>query len=194
MVFRSLNRNFAIAMKIYTKTGDKGMTSLADGQRVSKCCERLEAYGTVDELNSQLGLLMTYCGERDNKFLTEVQRNLFIVGGCLAGAEVDKPLSTESMEAEIDRLTAIVEEAQEDKRFHFILPGGSRAAAVAHVCRTVCRRAERAMLKAKSEKLKVKSEDGDLDGMVRYVNRLSDYLFILARKLNVDNNTKDVFV
>ena len=181
-------------MKIYTKTGDKGMTSLADGQRVEKKCNRLEAYGTVDELNSQLGLLMTYCGERDNKFLTEVQRNLFIVGGCLAGAEIDKPLSTESMEAEIDRLTAIVEEAQEDKRFHFILPGGSRAAAVAHVCRTVCRRAERAMLKAKSEKLKVKSEDGDLDGMVRYVNRLSDYLFILARKLNVDNNTKDVFV
>ena len=194
MVFRSLNRNFAIAMKIYTKTGDKGMTSLADGQRVEKKCERLEAYGTVDELNSQLGLLMTYCGERDNKFLTEVQRNLFIVGGCLAGAEIDKPLSTESMEAEIDRLTAIVEEAQEDKRFHFILPGGSRAAAVAHVCRTVCRRAERAMLKAKSEKLKVKSEDGDLDGMVRYVNRLSDYLFILARKLNVDNNTKDVIL
>ena len=194
MVFRSLNRNFAIAMKIYTKTGDKGMTSLADGQRVSKCCERLEAYGTVDELNSQLGLLMTYCGEQDNKFLTEVQRNLFIVGACLAGAEIDKPLSTESMEAEIDRLTAIVEEAQEDKRFHFILPGGSRAAAVAHVCRTVCRRAERAMLRVKSEKLKVKSEDGDLDGMVRYVNRLSDYLFILARKLNVDNNTKDVIL
>ena len=194
MVFRSLNRNFAPAMKIYTKTGDKGMTSLADGQRVEKKCERLEAYGTVDELNSQLGLLMTYCGEQDNKFLTEVQRNLFIVGGCLAGAEIDKPLSTESMEAEIDRLTAIVEEAQEDKRFHFILPGGSRAAAIAHVCRTVCRRAERAMLRVKSEKLKVKSEDGDLDGMVRYVNRLSDYLFILARKLNVDNNTKDVFV
>jgi cob(I)alamin adenosyltransferase len=191
-------------MKIYTKTGDKGMTSLADGQRVSKCCERLEAYGTVDELNSQLGLLMTYCGEQDNKFLTEVQRNLFIVGGCLAGAEIDKPLSTESMEAEIDRLTAIVEEAQEDKRFHFILPGGSRAAAVAHVCRTVCRRAERAMLRVESETLKEKSEklmvndqcsmvNGENE-MVRYVNRLSDYLFILARKLNVDNNTKDVFV
>ena len=179
-------------MKIYTKTGDKGMTSLADGQRVSKCCERLEAYGTVDELNSQLGLLMTYCGERDNKFLTEVQRNLFIVGGCLAGAEIDKPLSTESMEAEIDRLTAIVEEAQEDKRFRFILPGGSRAAAIAHVCRTVCRRAERAMLRVESEKIKDKSEKSD--GLVRYVNRLSDYLFILARKLNVDSNTKDVFV
>ena len=187
MVFRSLNRNFAIAMKIYTKTGDKGMTSLADGQRVSKCCERLEAYGTVDQLNSQLGLLMTYCGEQDNKFLTEVQRNLFIVGGCLAGAEIDKPLSTESMEAEIDRLTAIVEEAQEDKRFHFILPGGSRAAAVAHVCRTVCRRAERAMLR-------VKNENENQNDMTRYVNRLSDYLFILARKLNVDNNTKDVIL
>ena len=201
MVFRSLNRNFAIAMKIYTKTGDKGMTSLADGQRVEKKCERLEAYGTVDELNSQLGLLMTYCGEQDNKFLTEVQRNLFIVGGCLAGAEIDKPLSTESMEAEIDRLTAIVEEAQEDKRFHFILPGGSRAAAVAHVCRTVCRRAERAMLRVKNERRKTEDErrktidevNGD-NGMVRYVNRLSDYLFILARKLNVDNNTKDVIL
>lgn len=167
---------------------------MADGQRVEKKCNRLEAYGTVDELNSQLGLLMTYCGERDNKFLTEVQRNLFIVGGCLAGAEIDKPLSTESMEAEIDRLTAIVEEAQEDKRFHFILPGGSRAAAVAHVCRTVCRRAERAMLRVKNERRKTIDEVNGDNGMVRYVNRLSDYLFILARKLNVDNNTKDVIL
>ena len=196
---------FVPTMKIYTKTGDKGTTSLADGQRVSKCCERLEAYGTVDELNSHLGVLMTYCTEEnDRNFLTEIQRALFVIGGSLAGAKTEKSLSTDSMEAEIDRLTAIVEEAQEDKRFHFILPGGSRAAAVAHVCRTVCRRAERAMLKAKSEKLKVKSEklmvndqcsmvNGENE-MVRYVNRLSDYLFILARKLNVDNNTKDVFV
>ena len=184
---------FVTTMKIYTKTGDKGMTSLADGQRVSKCCERLEAYGTVDELNSHLGVLMTYCTEEsDRNFLTEIQRALFVIGGSLAGAKTEKSLSTDSMEAEIDRLTAIVEEAQEDKRFYFILPGGSRAAAYAHVCRTVCRRAERAMLKAKSEKLKEKSEDGDLDGLVRYVNRLSDYLFILARKLNVDNGVKDV--
>ena len=184
---------FVPTMKIYTKTGDKGTTSLADGQRVSKCCERLEAYGTVDELNSHLGVLMTYCTEEsDRNFLTEIQRALFVIGGSLAGAKTEKSLSTDSMEAEIDRLTAIVEEAQEDKRFYFILPGGSRAAAVAHVCRTVCRRAERAMLRVESEKLKVKSEDGDLDGMVRYVNRLSDYLFILARKLNVDNGVKDV--
>ena len=104
------------------------------------------------------------------------------------------------MEAEIDRLTAIVEEAQEDKRFHFILPGGSRAAAIAHVCRTVCRRAERAMLRVKNEnenenerRKTIDEVNGD-NGMVRYVNRLSDYLFILARKLNVDNNTKDVIL
>ena len=185
-------------MKIYTKTGDKGMTSLADGQRVSKCCERLEAYGTVDELNSHLGVLMTYCTEEsDRNFLTEIQRALFVIGGSLAGAKTEKSLSTDSMEAEIDRLTAIVEEAQEDKRFRFILPGGSRAAAIAHVCRTVCRRAERAMLKAKSEKLMVNDQCSMVNGeneMVRYVNRLSDYLFILARKLNVDNNTKDFFV
>ena len=173
-------------MKIYTKTGDTGMTSLANGQRVSKCCERLEAYGTIDELNSHLGVLMTYCTEeKDKSFLTEVQRILFVIGGSLAGAKPGSPLSTENMEAEIDRLTAIVEEAQEDKRFHFILPGGSRAAAYAHVCRTVCRRAERAMLRVSPDP----SQGGE---ELVYVNRLSDYLFILARKLNVDNNTKDV--
>ena len=182
----------APAMKIYTKTGDKGTTSLANGQRVSKCCERLEAYGTIDELNSHLGVLMTYCTEDgDKEFLTEVQRALFVIGGSLAGAKTENPLSTESMEAEIDRLTAIVEEAQEDKRFHFILPGGSRAAAYAHVCRTVCRRAERAMLRSLTPAPSPKGEGSNDDGMIRYVNRLSDYLFILARKLNVDNGTKD---
>ena len=182
----------APAMKIYTKTGDKGTTSLANGQRVSKCCERLEAYGTIDELNSHLGVLMTYCtDEKDKSFLTEIQRALFVIGGSLAGAKTEKPLLTESMEAEIDRLTAIVEEAQEDKRFHFILPGGSRAAAYAHVCRTVCRRAERAMLRSLTPDPSPKGEGSNDDGMIRYVNRLSDYLFILARKLNVDNGTKD---
>ena len=176
-------------MKIYTKTGDKGTTSLADGQRVSKCCERLEAYGTIDELNSHLGLLMTYCTEeKDKGFLTEIQRALFVIGGSLAGAKTDKPLSTENMEAEIDRLTAIVEEAQEDKRFHFILPGGSRPAAYAHVCRTVCRRAERAMLRVANDDV---NHNDNVNSMTRYVNRLSDYLFILARKLNVENGVKD---
>jgi cob(I)alamin adenosyltransferase len=197
-------------MKIYTKTGDKGMTSLADGQRVSKCCERLEAYGTVDELNSHIGVLMTYCTEEgDKKFLTEIQRALFVIGGSLAGSKTDKPLSTDSMEAEIDRLIAIVEEAQEDKRFHFILPRGSRAAAYAHVCRTVCRRAERAMLRVENLNVNVRSasplglsknlnenqndnENDNENCMTRYVNRLSDYLFILARKLNIDNGVKDV--
>ena len=105
------------------------------------------------------------------------------------------------MEAEIDRLTAIVEEAQEDKRFHFILPGGSRAAAYAHVCRTVCRRAERAMLRVENLNVNVNQNDNENDNendndnencMTRYVNRLSDYLFILARKLNIDNGVKDV--
>ena len=179
-------------MKIYTKTGDKGTTSLANGQRVSKCCERLEAYGTIDELNSHLGVLMTYCtDEKDKSFLTEIQRALFVIGGSLAGAKTEKPLLTESMEAEIDRLTAIVEEAQEDKRFHFILPGGSRAAAYAHVCRTVCRRAERAMQRSLTPAPSPKGEGSNDNDMTRYVNRLSDYLFILARKLNVDNGTKD---
>ncbi len=161
------------------------MTSLADGQRVSKCCERLEAYGTIDELNSHLGVLLTYCDdEGDISVLTGIQRMLFVIGGRLAGAEGREEITTDAIEGEIDRLTSIVEEAQEDKRFHFILPGGCRAAAYAHVCRTVCRRAERAMLRVED----VKGDE------TRYVNRLSDYLFILARKLNVDNNTKDIIV
>jgi len=96
-----------------------------------------------------------------------------------------------------------VEEAQEDKRFHFILPGGSRAAALAHVCRTVCRRAERAMLRVDptpslpngGRSSMVNAQCSMVNGeMLKYVNRLSDYLFILARKLNVDNNTKDVIL
>jgi cob(I)alamin adenosyltransferase len=88
-----------------------------------------------------------------------------------------------------------VEEAQEDKRFHFILPGGSRAAAYAHVCRTVCRRAERAMLRVENLNVNVnlnENQNENDNDMTRYVNRLSDYLFILARKLNVDNGVKDV--
>ena len=141
--------------------------------------------------------------QRDRDVLTEIQRNLFVVGGSLAGAKSGNPLTTEGMEAEIDRLTAIVEEAQEDKRFHFILPGGSRAAALAHVCRTVCRRAERAMLRVDptpslpngGRSSMVNAQCSMVNGeMLRYVNRLSDYLFILARKLNVDNSTKDVIL
>ena len=178
-------------MKVYTKTGDKGQTSLVGGQRVSKCCERLESYGTVDELNSHIGVLITYCAdERDAAFLTDVQGKLFVVGGYLATDTSERdvrpgnivtPDMVEAVEHEIDRLQELLPPLR-----LFILPGGSRAASYAHVCRTVCRRAERCILR-----LAETGADVD-DNVTAYVNRLSDYFFVLARKLNVDAGTEDI--
>lgn len=178
-------------MKIYTKTGDKGTTSLVGGQRISKCCDRIESYGTIDELNSQIGLLVTYCtDQRDKDVLQSVQGKLFVIGGYLAtdtskttlsSTLVLKHESVEEMEHEIDRLDASVPPIRS-----FILPGGCRAAALCNVCRTVCRRAERCIIHL--------SECGtDIDPTVlSYMNRLSDYLFLLARKLNADNKIEDI--
>lgn len=178
-------------MKVYTKTGDKGQTSLVGGQRVSKCCERLESYGTVDELNSHIGVLITYCNDdKDKDFLVDVQGKLFVVGGYLATDNSQREIrqgnivTTEmvvEVEHEIDRLQELLPPLK-----LFILPGGSRAASYAHVCRTVCRRAERCILRLVETGAEVD------DNVTAYVNRLSDYLFVLARKLNVDNNTDDI--
>lgn len=179
-------------MKIYTKTGDKGMTSLVGGQRVSKCCDRLESYGTIDELNSHLGVLVTLCeDDRDCAFLTTIQNDLFLVGGYLATESVEdvsdrkQCVVTDDMvtaiEEEIDRITALVPPFQ-----GFVLPGGTSAASYAHVCRTVCRRAERCILRLAECGAEVD------DNVIAYVNRLSDYLFILARKQNSDAEEEDV--
>lgn len=178
-------------MKVYTKTGDKGMTSLVGGQRVSKCCERLESYGTVDELNSHIGVLITYCTDnQDRNFLTDVQAKLFVVGGYLATdtsqrdvrpGNIVTPEMVEAVEREIDRLQELVPPLK-----LFILPGGARSAAYAHVCRTVCRRSEREILRLQETGAEVDSN------VIAYVNRLSDYFFVLARKLNVDENVEDI--
>lgn len=178
-------------MKIYTKTGDKGTTSLVGGTRVAKCCDRLESYGTIDELNSSLGVVVTYCtDDADREFLLRVQNELFVIGGNLATDTSTHKLSegttvkeemVSRIEAEIDRLTQLVPE----QRF-FILPGGCRGAAFAHVARTICRRAERCILR-------LEQCDADVDALVMaYVNRLSDYLFVLARKLNADAKVEDI--
>ena len=178
-------------MKIYTKTGDKGMTSLVGGQRVKKCCERLDSYGTVDELNSFIGLLITYCTDnQDTTFLTEVQNKLFVVGGYLATDNEQNDVRAtltvtdemvRNVETEIDRLQSIVPPLKS-----FILPGGSRGAGYAHVCRTVCRRAERCILKLVETGVTVD------DNVIAYVNRLSDYFFVLARKINTDEGREDI--
>lgn len=186
-------------MKIYTKTGDKGQTSLVGGQRVSKCCDRLESYGTVDELNSHIGVLINYCtDEADRIFLIDIQAALFVVGGYLAtdtSARDVRPgnIVTEEMvasvEQEIDRLNALVPPLR-----LFILPGGCLGASFAHVCRTVCRRTERCILRLDAS-LAEEFADGSVfidPNVLAYVNRLSDYFFVLARKLNVDDGTEDI--
>lgn len=185
------NTTYRQTMKVYTRTGDKGETSLVGGQRVKKCCQRIESYGTADELNSFLGLLMTYAKDSaDHDSLTRIQRTLFVVGAYLATEPKEggympdiSQLSeqTDVLEREIDRISEALPQLR-----HFILPGGERAAAVAHVCRTVCRRLERNIYSLIDDGATVDSS------VTAYVNRLSDYLFVLARKMNSDNGRDDV--
>ena len=168
--------------KVYTRGGDKGLTSLVGGQRVSKASARLESYGTVDELSSHLGLLASMLPEGEDKELVQrIQNCLFNVCTNLATDQDQTPLypsahlpegEIERMEQEVDRIMAMLPERQ-----GFILPGGTMAAAQAHVCRTVCRRAERRIV-ALSEEATISPE------VLQYINRLSDYFFVLAKKLN----------
>lgn len=167
-------------MRIYTKTGDEGMTSLVGGKRVKKCCARLDSYGSVDELNSFIGLLVTYItDEADIAFLQKIQGELFMVGGSLATdlsvsearCEVTQAMISD-IESEIDSLSAALPPLRS-----FVVPGGSRAAALAHVCRTVCRRAERCVFALIEEGGAVE------ENVAVYLNRLSDYFFVLARKM-----------
>lgn len=171
--------------KLYTRTGDKGMTSLADGSRIAKTSARIEAYGTIDELNSFIGALLASqpLEELSRKFLTSVQLSLFDIGGYLAtDATVNPSLAAQllpdisrlmpALEAEIDRLDSLVPPMKS-----FVLPAGSASCAATHVCRTVCRRAERRILTLQQ----TSGEDSVSPEVIAYVNRLSDYFFILAR-------------
>ena len=168
--------------KVYTRGGDKGLTSLVGGQRVSKASTRLEAYGTVDELSSHLGLLAAMLPEsHEQQMVVRIQNCLFNVCTNLATDQEQTPLypsahlpegEIQILEQEVDTIMAELPERQ-----GFILPGGTQEAAQAHVCRTVCRRAERRIV-ALSEVALVSPE------VQQYINRLSDYLFVLAKKLN----------
>lgn len=167
---------------VYTKGGDHGMTSLVGGKRISKCDIRIEAYGTVDELNSYLGLLYTYLTDKDDaNYIERIQNDLFVVCSYLATDQsttelnpacvLDK-LEVQNMESVIDDIEKIIPEQK-----CFILPGGCRAAALSHVCRTICRRAERRVLNLKNT-TEISEE------ILVFLNRLSDYLYVLSRKLN----------
>ena len=176
--------------KVYTRGGDMGKTSLVGGQRVSKASERLEAYGTVDELSSHLGLLASLLADGDDKALiVRIQNCLFNVCTNLATDQEQTALSSsahlpegeiELVEQKIDEIMKLLPEKQ-----GFVLPGGTKEAAQAHVCRTVCRRAERRIV-ALSEVAKISPE------VLQYVNRLSDYLFVLAKKINFNANESEI--
>ena len=168
--------------KVYTRGGDKGQTSLVGGQRVSKASTRLESYGTVDELSSHLGLLAAMLPEgHEQQMVVRIQNCLFNVCTNLATDQTETPLypSAHLPEGEIELLEHEVDTIMHElpERQGFILPGGTQEAAQAHVCRTVCRRAERRIV-ALAEETVVSPE------VQQYINRLSDYLFVLAKKLN----------
>ena len=176
--------------KVYTRRGDMGETSLVGGQRVSKASARLEAYGTVDELSSHLGLLAAMLADgSDKEMIIRIQNCLFNVCTNLATDQEQTELypsaylpdgEIEAMEQKVDEIMKMLPERQ-----GFVLPGGTKEAAQAHVCRTVCRRAERRIV-ALSEVAKI------TPSVLQYVNRLSDYLFVLAKKINFNANHSEI--
>ena len=161
--------------KIYTRTGDDGTTGLGDGSRVPKDSLRVDAYGTVDEANSAIGVVLAVTSVPDDVrgILTEVQHDLFELGGelCIPGHSAVRDEFIERLETELDRLNSDLPPLKE-----FILPGGGQAAAACHLARTIVRRAERVTAKLAGEET-IRPE------VLRYLNRLSDLLFVIARVL-----------
>ncbi len=183
-------------MKIYTKTGDQGTTALFGGTRVPKHHIRINSYGTIDELNSWLGLIRDQrIDDRSAEVLTLIQEKLFTVGAILAtepkkavlknGKErlnIPKISDTDIqlLETEMDHM-----DTQLSRMTHFILPGGHTTVSYCHIARTVCRRAERMAT--------LLHEQEPIDpAVLKYINRLSDYLFVLARKLSFDLKAKEI--
>jgi cob(I)alamin adenosyltransferase len=168
-------------MKIYTRTGDKGQTGLLGGTRVPKNDPRIEAYGTVDELNSHIGMLRDLAQGHHGQLLLEVQNMLFAIGSRLASATEEEALKfkvPQVSDADITALERAMDamDAELEPMRNFILPGGHPAISQAHICRTVCRRAERRVIEL--------SPATDVpEVIVRYLNRLSDLLFMLSRHL-----------
>jgi cob(I)alamin adenosyltransferase len=175
-------------MKIYTKTGDKGTTGLFGGSRVSKSNIRIDAYGTIDELNSHIGLLRDQeVNSGRQNILIQIQEQLFTIGSMLATEDESKaagiPTTREEdikvLEVAIDQM----EETLEPMR-NFVLPGGHASVSICHIARCVCRRAERRVVYlGESEKVE--------EIVIHYLNRLSDYLFVLSRKMTAELGAKE---
>ena len=183
-------------MKIYTKTGDKGTTALYGGNRVSKASARVESYGNIDELNSFIGLAKSeITDEKVLNQLKKIQFDLFTLGSesatptdKLTLANGKSRLTLMISETEIEELENWIDEyeTQLEPLQYFILPGGGKSATALHVCRTVCRRAERSLVFL-NESEEVRPE------LIKYLNRLSDYLFVLARYVSKLNKEKEEY-
>ncbi|MCL4119673.1 UNVERIFIED_CONTAM: hypothetical protein GTU68_028932 [Idotea baltica] len=176
-------------MKIYTKTGDDGTTMLFGGGRVQKHHLRIEAYGTIDELNSNIGLIAdTIELEKERAFLIEIQKELFTVGAILATNPEKKNAkppnlnsnAIDNLEAKIDAYTAELPELK-----HFVLPGGDFVASYCHLARCVCRRSERRIIA-------LNEQEAVVSAVIEYVNRLSDYLFTLARYVVLKKGKEEI--
>ena len=169
--------------KIYTKTGDSGTTGLGDGSRVNKDSLRVTAMGDIDELNAVIGLLRTEpIPEKIQQTLDYVQHDLFDLGGeiCIPGYIMVKPERIVALENTLDELNMKLSHLEE-----FILPGGTRGAAYCHLARTVCRRAERSLVK-------LSREESITETSIQYLNRLSDLLFVMCRSINQAASVADV--
>jgi cob(I)alamin adenosyltransferase len=183
-------------MKIYTKTGDNGTTALFGGTRVKKYNSRIESYGTVDELNSYIGLIKDQeISDEAKASLLKIQNELFTLGAMLATPPEKETLKNGKerlnipkiddtsilfLENEIDKMDAVLPQMT-----HFVLPGGHQAVSFCHIARCVCRRAERLSVE-------LNDEEPLNENILKYLNRLSDYLFVLARKLSIDLNIEEI--
>jgi cob(I)alamin adenosyltransferase len=183
-------------MKIYTKTGDNGTTALFGGNRVKKYNSRIESYGTVDELNSYIGLIKDQeISDEAKASLLKIQNELFTLGAMLATPPEKETLKNGKerlnipkiddtsilfLENEIDKMDAVLPQMT-----HFVLPGGHQAVSFCHIARCVCRRAERLSVE-------LNDEEPLNENILKYLNRLSDYLFVLARKLSLDLDVEEI--
>lgn len=176
---------------VYTATGDGGQTSLASGQRVAKDDVRLEAYGTVDELNSFIGMLdnLHNIPGETKEVLRIVQNKLFNIGGYLATDTADTDRCFGLDETDVSRLEHFIDvlDSELPPLRRFVLPGGSRISSVSHVCRSVCRRCERRVISLERSGVKIDPN------VVKYLNRLSDFFFVLARFNNIHNQIEEIF-
>ncbi|MHA1527298.1 MAG: cob(I)yrinic acid a,c-diamide adenosyltransferase [Promethearchaeota archaeon] len=173
---------------IYTKKGDKGETGLFSGEHIEKVDQRVEAYGTVDELNSSLGIAKVYASEFLKKYILRIQAKLFYLASELASKDPEKVIKSanledvKTLEEEMDYISSLMPPIES-----FVIPGGTQAAAFLHLSRTICRRAEREVIRLS------KVENINLE-VIRYLNRLSDYLFVLSRYANIIDGEGDQLI